>query len=252
MKNNCIFSLIICLCFALPACKQEIKNCQLGKSYSTTGYSTVVPNMYLYNSDGKLIRISYTNGNIDTLQYAADTLSISSFDNQALLLRTLSGIVAPDDYFTSAIKTTYAGNGTVSSTENLNLEHNAEGRLTKCITASATGTTVLSLNYFEGNSTTGVEYRGTTLAAKYIFYHSHIENKTGIDDLYGTFAPYWGHPSKNLLDSVHRIVFPAADTVRTQYTHTLDANGYVSKTIETRLSGGATTLYHTYQYFNCR
>lgn len=253
MKNKLLF-FAICIAFiaTTTSCKKNIETCKLGKYYESDGNSTPTANVFTYYDNGKLKSISYTNKSKDTLVYSVDTLTIFTFDNNGVLTSSVKGILNGSGYFSSAIKTSFDILGAITNTENYSFEYNAEGNMTKQTTNNSSGTRILSLTYSGGNSVSGVLYKGVILDKKYIFYHNAVENKTGVDDLTGVFNPYFGTASSLLLDSI-RIISPAtSDTVRIQYAHTLDNNGYISKTIQTWLSGGVPTKYHTYQYFDCR
>ncbi len=235
----------------LVSCKKNIKSCKLGKYYLSDGNSTPSPNVFSYYEDGKLKRVVRTDGSKDTLVYNADTLTLLTYDNNGVLTGDFTGILNANGALIAGTKNTYDFSGSLTGTDYIAFEYNANGNMTKQTTNNTSGATILSLTYDGGNTVTGGLYSGGVLNKRYFFYHNTAENKTGVDDLTGAFTPYFGKPSDNLLDSIHIIQPATSDTVRIQYAHTLDNNDYLSNTIQTWLTPGVQTKYHTFQYFDC-
>lgn len=252
MKNNILLIVITLLVtVAVSSCKKNVQTCKLGKYYLSDGSSTPAPNVFSYYQDGRLKRIVHSDGAKDTLAYNADTLTVLSYDNTGLLIENFTGLLNASGSVTAGTKTSYDISGTVTGTDYLLFEYNASGNLTKETTNNTSGATILALAYDGANTATGTLHVSGFLTKKYFFYHSTAANKTGIDDLTGEYIPYLGKPSGNLLDSIHIIQPATSDTTRIQYSHTLDNNEYLSKTIQTWLTPGVQTKYHTYQYFDC-
>ncbi len=250
-SKNLLFLIGICFVVILPSCKKNILNCKLGKYYLSDGTSTPAPNVFSYYEDGRLKLIVHTDGAKDTLSYNADTLTILSYDNTGVPVENFTGLLNSSGSVVSVIRNTLDFSGNITATDYIVFEYNANGNLTKQTTNNTSGATILSLGYDGGNTATGSLYISGILNKRYVFYHNNALNKTGIADLSGEVTPYFGKSSANLLDSI-RIIQPAiSDTVRIQYAHTLDNNDYVSSTIQTWLTGGEQTKYHTYQYFDC-
>ena len=253
MKNK--FALLLTglvLMAILPSCKKNEQTCQLGKYYLSDGSSTPAPYVFSYNANGKVTRITYADGGKDTLTYDADTLTITTYDRDNLLATLFTGLINSNGSVTSGVKNTYDYFGNLTATDYLAYQYDGNNRLTKQTTNNTSGATILSLVYDGGNTKTGGLYTGGVINKRYYFYHNAAQNKTHVDDLNGVLTPWLGISSANLLDSIHIITPSTADTVRIQYAHTLDANGYLSKSIQTWLTGGVQTKYHTYQYFNCQ
>ncbi len=252
MKNRYLVFLVTALLVTgFSSCKKNPQTCRLGKYYLSDGSSTPNPNTFTYYESGQLKSITYTNGSKDTLAYDASTITILSYDKSGLLLTGFTGLLNGNGAVTSGTKNTYDFNGNITATDNLSYEYNADGRMTKQTTVNGSGTTFLSLVYDGGNTTTGGYYSGGFLNKKYFFYHNKAENKTMIGDLSLAYTPWLGKPSANLLDSLRIITPTTDDTVRIQYNHRLDENDYVSNTVQTWLTPGVQTKYHTYQYFDC-
>jgi YD repeat-containing protein len=249
MRNNLLLLLAL-MTLSISSCKKKVEDCKLGKSYASDGSTTPSPNTFSYYSDGRLQKVVYANGTTDTLAYSNDSVYILTLNNVDSVTAVFAGKLNSSGYVTSARKdmVDYAGN--VLSTEEYALEYNAEGNLTRKTVTNLGGTTDLNLNYDAGNPATGTLYYGSTLDRRYIFFPNTVENKTGLDALNSVLTPYFGKPSENLLDSTY-IITSADDTIRVQYAHTLDANEYVSKTIQTYLTHETDTRYFTYQYFDC-
>jgi hypothetical protein len=249
MKNNLLLFLALVAALSTTSCKKKIENCMLGKSYVSDGSTTPSPNTFSYYSEGRLQKIVYGNRTKDTLSYNGDTIFIRTLNNVDSVTSVFTGILNSNGYIVSGRKNAvdYAGNVIIS--EDYSLQYNAEGNLTKKTITTPAGTSDFNLNYNGSNSATGTLYLGSNLDKRYIFFHNDIENKTGIDDMNSVLTPYFGKPSANLLDSTH--IITSTDTIRIQYAHTLDANEYVSKTIQTYLTHETDTKYFTYQYFNC-
>lgn len=231
------------------SCKKKVESCKLGKSYISDGSSTPNPNIFSYYSDGRLQKIEYSNNTKDTLIYNADTLVVRTLDNTDSTTAVFTGVLNSAGNVTTGTKVYLDYSGNITSTESYLLEYNAEGNLTQKSVTDATGLTILSITYNGNNSATGTLFIAGVLDRKYTFYHSGVSNKTDIDDMNGVFTPYFGTPSANLLDST--FIITSTDTTKIQYSHTLDANEYVQKTIQTYLNHGADTKYLTYQYFDC-
>ena len=235
----------------LFSCKKKIENCKLGKSFISDGSSTPNANTFSYYDNGKLKSIKYSNNERDTLIYAADTLTILHFDYRDSLISVFLGLTNGNGLVTTGSKTNFDFSGNLTSTEYFVHEYNTEGQLSKQSISNALGTTILSLSYTGGSSSSANFYNGATLEKKYFFFHSKAANKTGLDDMNSVFTPYFGTPSFNLLDSTHIILVSSNDTVKIKYEHTFDSNDYVNKTVVTYLTPGFQTKYHTYQYFDC-
>ncbi len=252
MKSNLsLVILSIMVITTLVSCKKKIENCKLGKSYVSDGSSTPNSNTFAYYGNGKLKSIQYSNTERDTLVYLADTLTILHFDYRDSLMSVFLGLTNGNGLVTTGSKSNFDFNGNLTSTEYFVHEYNTEGQLTKQTISNAFGTAILSVSYAGGNSSSANLYNGATLEKKYFFFHSQAANKTGLDDMNSVFTPYFGTPSFNLLDSTHIVLVSTNDTVKIKYEHTFDANDYVSKTVETYLTPGLQTKYHTYQYFDC-
>ncbi len=252
MRNKSLLLLIgILVISLLPSCRKDVKTCKLGKYYLSDGSSTPSPNIFLYNENGKVKRIGYTDGSKDTVIYNADTITIISYNRYDSLATTFTGLLNASGSVTSGAKNSYDIYGNLTGTDYLAYEYNAEGRMTKQTTNNTSGATILSLTYDGGNTKTGGLYTGGLLNKRYYLYHNTAENKTNVNDLNGVFTPWLGNSSANLLDSMHIITPSTSDTVRIQYAHTLDDNSYLSKTIQTWLTPGVQTKFHTYQYFDC-
>jgi antitoxin component YwqK of YwqJK toxin-antitoxin module len=253
MRNNSLLIFLSALLIVLlPSCKKGEKTCQIGKHYFSDGNTTPNPDVFSYYEDGRLKKIGYANGTKDTVRYNGDTIVVLSFDRYDSLTTVFTGLLNANGAVSTATRNSYDNSGNVILSEGLSFEYNAEGRLTKQITTQNGANAVLALNYDAGNSTTGSLHLGSLIIKKYTFWHSTTENKTGVDDLNGVFMPWAGKPSANLLDSVRIIVPASADTIRVLYHHTLDANGYVSKSSESTFAPTVNTKYRTYQYFNCQ
>lgn len=249
MKNKILYLLTILCAFAIASCKKKAETCKLGKCYISDGNTTLTANTFYYYPDGRLKKITYTNKTKDSLIYNSAGIIINTFDDNNLLVSVFSGAMNAAGYVTSGTRVYYNGLGAVTSTDSFALTYNADGNLTQQVISNSFGASILNLNYLAGNSATGTFANGIDSAKKYTFYHSTAGNKTGIDEWNGVFTPYFGKPSKNLLDSVH--ITSATDSIRIQYAHYLDANDYVGKTIQTYLTHGVATKYFTYEYFDC-
>lgn len=252
MRNNICFGFMLLTVLAiLPSCKKKIETCKLGKAYTSDGSSTPTPNTFSYYENGKLKSIQFSNNERDSLIYTADTLTVLHFDYRDSLSSQFTGITDGNGLVTTGNKISYDFSGNVSNTEYYLNEYNSTGKLTKQTISNSLGTTILALTFTGGNSSTGNLYNGATLEKKYFFFHSTALNKTGLDDMNIVFSPYFGKPSDNLLDSTHIVLVATSDTIKIKYEHTIDANDYVSKTVQTYLTPGFQTKYHTYQYFDC-
>jgi hypothetical protein len=249
MKNNLLFLLALAAVLSFSSCKKKVETCKLGKSYASDGSTTPNPNIFSYYSDGKLQKIVYADRTRDTLSYSADSIFIRTIDNFGMSTALFSGVLNSNGSVVSGTKAFLNPSGAVTGTEDYALEYNSAGQLTQKTITNSLGATVLSLNYDGSNTKNGTLYIAGLLDRRYEFHHSTAENKTNIDDMNGVFTPYFGKPSTNLLDSTY--IITASDTIRVQYAHTLDANEYVSKTVQTFLSHETDTKYFTYQYFDC-
>jgi hypothetical protein len=247
MKNSLL--LFICALAVLSSCKKGVQTCKLGKYYATDGSNSVVANTFFYDGSNRLIKIAYQNGTKDTLVYSADSIYVRSYDDRDSLTALLLGALNSNGYVTNAVKHTYDFLGNVTASDNYTLQYNADGTLSQQTIANTGGTETTIYEYTDGNRSSGKLFVGATETEKYIFSHSNAENKTGIDDNNGVYAPYFGKPSKNLLDSLQ--VFAGTDTTVAIYTHTLDRNDYVTKTIRTYLRPAIESRYYTYTYFDC-
>ncbi len=253
MKSK-VVALVILSFLMLTACKQKVHNCKLGRHYATDGTSTPAGggDVFLYDASGRVTKVTYSSKSMDSLVRVADTLRVFNFDADYKLVSVLQGVTNGFGYVTTATKTSYDISGAITGTENYLYEYNAEGRLTQKTTSTSGGTSILTLTYTGSNPTSGLLYNGVNLEKKYFFYHGTAENKSFIDDFNGVSTPYFGKPSAQLLDSAHVVLATTSDTLRVQYTHTLDANDYVNKTVESWLTPTVNTTYHTYQYFDCK
>ena len=254
MKNSIAFAVMMLTAVLFSSsCKKKIETCKLGKHYATDGTSTPAGggNVFVYDAAGRISKITYSNKSIDSLVRVADTLWVFNFSPDYFLVSLLQGITNGAGNVTSATKTSYDLTGAVTGTESYLYEYNATGNLTQKTTSTSGGTSILTLTYTGSNSVSGLLYNGVNLEKKYFFYHGTIENKSQIDDFNSVVTPYLGKPSAQLLDSAHVILSATSDTLRVQYTHTLDANDYVTKTVESWLTPVVNTTYHTYQYFGC-
>ncbi|MFN8286574.1 MAG: hypothetical protein U0V74_07475 [Chitinophagales bacterium] len=250
MKSKLLLAATAVVLLSVSACKEKIKNCKLGKAYITNGSSTPNPNTFFYNEDGSLSKIKYSNENVDSLVYSADTLWVITRDYRDSVVAIFKGIKNADNNVVSGVLTGYDFMGGVSSTDNYNMTYNADGTLDGQNISNGGGSVIYSYSYDNGNRVGGKKFVGATETENYIFFHSKVENKSGIDDWNKVFTPYFGKPSANLLDSAWTIT--NGDTIRVTYNHTLDANDYVTKTVQTYLSPGFQTKYYTYQYFDCK
>ena len=250
MKNNTLFLLTIVMVLSVASCKKKVETCKLGKAYISDGNTTPNANTFSYYSDGKLQKVVYADKTKDSVAYSADTIYIRTYDVNDSVISLFAGVLNSNGDVVSGVKDNLNYSGSITSTDIYSLEYNAEGKLTKKTITNSLQSTLLNLNYDGGNTATGNLFIGGVLDRSYTFYHNTIENKTGVDDMNAVFTPYFGRPSQNLLDSM-RIVTAADDTIRVQYSHTLDANEYVSKTTQTFLTTNADTRYSTYQYFGC-
>ena len=252
MKSKLVILLfVVSFLIGVTSCKKDIQSCKLGKSYISDGNNTPLPNTFSYYENGKLKSIIYSNNEHDTLYYVADTLTVTHFDYRDSVAFIVKGIVDANGNLLSASKTTFDYTGVVTDSETWTNEYNSDGRMTKQTVNNTLGTTNLVVNYSGSNSVSANFYRGVILEKKYFFYHNAVANKTGLDDFNNIFTPYLGKPSANLLDSVHMVLTATFDTVKIKYDHTLDANEYVGKTVQTYLTPGFQTKYYTYQYFGC-
>lgn len=249
MRNNLLFLTILGV-LAIAACKKKEQYCKLGKFYATDGANYSIPNTFYYDANNKLVKITYADKTKDTLVYSADTLRIKKYDYRDTLISLFNGLLNGNGYITTATLVTFDVSGNITSTENYSLQYNADGNLLQFSLSNANGTQTRVYTYTNGNRTTGKLFVGGTEQEKYVFYHSTALNKTGIDDNNGVCTPYFGKPSKNLLDSLH--IIAGADTTRIRYTHQLDGNGYVIKTVRSYLTPGVDTKFFTYSYFDCR
>jgi YD repeat-containing protein len=253
MRNSlCLIAACILTFGVIQSCKKADKTCSLGKHYLSDGSTTPVPDVFFYYDNAKLKRIEHTDGSKDTVSYNADTITVLTYDRYNVLASVYTGVVNGGGAAISAVKNTFNNSGTLTGNEAITYEYNTEGRLTKQTTVNSSGTSILVIDYTNGNSTTGSVHVGPVTSKKYYFFHGTTENKTNVDDLNGVFMPWLGQPSANLLDSMHILSPAISDTVRVQYTHTLDANGYLDKTSETTFHPGVSTKIHAYQYFHCQ
>ena len=253
MKNNLALIIVFASIISIaPSCKKEMKTCQLGKYYLSDGNSTPAPTTFSYYNDGRLKTLGYSDVSKDLFTYVADTIYIRTTDYRDSLSAQLTGLLNSNNAIISSVKNSFDYFGNTTATEYAANEYNADGNLTKQTINNAAGTTILVLNYTAGSATTGTFFESTSITKRYIFYRNLIANKTGIADLSNVLSPLTGKSSATLLDSMHVIRPILNDTIRVTYAHSLDENNYVSKTVETYLSPGFQTKYHTYQYFNCR
>lgn len=250
MKSKLLLAATAVVLLSVTACKEKIKNCKMGKAYITDGSNTPNANTFYYDGDGRLSKITYSNQSKDSLVYSADTLWVITRDYRDSVTAIFNGILNADGNMVSGVLTSYNFAGTVIGTDNYNMTYNANGTLDGQNISNGSGTTIYSYTYDNGNRATGKKFIGATEAENYVFFHSNVENKSGIDDWNKVFTPYFGEPSNNLLDSAWTIA--SGDTIRVKYEHSLDANGYVTKTTQTYLSPGFQTKYCTYQYFDCK
>ncbi len=249
MKNNFFILLAVVSVFTISSCKKKVENCKLGKSYVSDGNNTPNPNTFFYYDNGNLQKITYNDQSKDTLVYNADTLIILTFDSRDSVLSVFTGILNGSRNVIAGTRVYYNYFGNVINTESYSVDYNTDGNLTLQTITDGAGTKTLALEYLSGNTASGTFVDGVNPDKHYVFFHNSVANKTGIDDLNGVFNPYFGKPSKNLLDSTH--IISAGDTIRIQYSHSIDENEYVSQTIRTYLTPGVETKYFTYQYFDC-
>jgi hypothetical protein len=250
MKHSFLLGLAVVSTLTFTSCKKKIESCKLGKSYISNGNSTPNANTFSYYSDGRLKKILYSGGSKDTLAYYADSISISSYASENTLSTVFTGVLNGSGQVITGTKATLDGQGNTLSSQQYTMTYNAEGNLIQQAITYAVSTDIFQYYYTGGNADSAVSYLAGARNLTYVFFHGDVENKTGIDDVRGVFTPYFGKPSKDLLDSAH--IFTALDdTIRIKYTHTLDENEYVNKTVQTYLTPGVNTKFFTYQYFDC-
>lgn len=251
MKNSLPLFFISCLFLFSSSCKKKEQFCKLGKSYSTDGSNTPAPNTFFYYGDDRLQKITYTSGYKDSIAYSADTITIYSFDDIDSLSAMFKGTLNGGGYLENGAKISYDYLGNIVGTDNYSIQHNADGNITQLSVSNTSGTTATTYDYLNGNRSSGKEFVGATLQKKFVYFASTALNKGEvIDDELGVFTPYFGKPSKNLLDSLY--VIEGTDTARIRYTYQLDANDYVIKSVRTYLApAGVDTRFFTYSYFDC-
>jgi hypothetical protein len=250
MKNSLPLLFICAILLFTSSCKKKEQFCKLGKYYSTDGSNTPAPNTFFYYDDDRLQKIIYSNHYKDSVTYSADTIIIHSFDDRDSLVSVLRGILNGSGYLETGVKTGYDYTGNVTTIDNYSLQHNADGNVTQKSVSNSSGTTTNTYEYAGGNRSIGKLYVGSVLQKKFVYFHSTVLNKSGIDDDLGVYNPYFGKPSRNLLDSMY--IIEATDTARVRFTHQLDVNGYVLKTVRTYLAPvGVDTRFFTYSYFDC-
>lgn len=247
MKNSLL--LLVCALVAVSSCKKGEQTCKLGKYYITDGSNTKPANTFFYDGSDRLIKIEYQNGNKDTLVYSADSLYVQSYDERDSLTALMLAKLNTEGYVTNAVKHSFDFFGAIVSSDNYTLQYNADGTLAQQSISNTNGTQTTIYEYTDGNRTSGKLFVGATETEKYIFGHSNVVNKTGIDDNNGVYSPYFGKPSQNLIDSLQ--VIAGTDTTVAIYTHTLDNNDYVIKTVRTYVKPSVESRYFTYTYFNC-
>ncbi|MCW5908918.1 MAG: DUF4595 domain-containing protein [Chitinophagales bacterium] len=248
--RSSLLLLAICGVLFTSSCKKKEQFCKLGKFYATDGANYSTPNTFTYDAANRLIKIAYVDKTKDTLVYSADTLFVKKYDYRDTLLSLLSGLLNSNGSITSATLITFDASGNVTGTETYSLQYNADGTLSQFSLSNSSGNETRIYTYADGNRATGKLFVGGIEQEKYVFFHSTALNKTGIDDNNGVFTPYFGKPSKNLLDSLH--IIAGGDTTRIRYTHQLDGNGYTIKTVRTYLPPSVDTKFFTYSYFDCR
>lgn len=251
MKNSIPLLIITCLMLFSTSCKKKEQFCKLGKYYSTDGSNTPSPNTFSYYEDDRLKKITYTNGYKDSVAYSVDTITVYSFDDRDSLNGIFKGLLNSNGYVESGAKVSYDYIGNITGTDNYSIQHNADGNITQLSVSNTSGTNATTYEYISGNRASGKLFTGATLQKKYVYFASNVLNKGGIiDDELGVFTPYFGKPSKNLLDSAY--VIEGTDTARIRYTYQLDANDYVIKSVKTYLApAGVDSRFFTYSYFDC-
>lgn len=250
MKSSFATLLFLVIIFSFSSCKQKEKTCKLGKYYVSDASNTPPPNVFSYYSDGRLQRIIYSNGSKDTLFYRSDTLHLLSFDERDSLSFEFTGNLNSNGDVLMGVKTQYDYLGSIMQVDNYNMQYNASGNLVQQSVSNTNGVITTTYNYEEGNRISGKLFSGAVLQKQYLFFHSKADNKTELDDDSGVFTPYFGRPSKKLLDSL--LVITGGDTAKIIYSHSLDANSYVTKTVRAQLPPTVDTKYYTYAYFDCR
>lgn len=251
MKNSYLLPLLALIIgfSTLNSCKKKDKTCQLGKVYNSNGNVTPNPSVFSYYENGNLQKITYSNKSIDTIAYTNDSLYLWTYNDQGTLTAILEGQLNGSGYITTAAKTFVDINGNTTATATYNCQYNADGNLTQLTLVDANGTTTQVYTYANGNRADGKVFNGATLSSTSYYFHNSAENKTGISDELDVFTPYFGKPSKNLLDSVQ--VIANSDTTRILFNEKLDANGYLNSATRTYVPTVANTRYFTFSYINC-
>lgn len=250
MRSKVVPLFLLVFVFSLPSCKPKEKTCKLGKYYVSDASNTPPANTFSYDSDGRLQKIVYSDQNKDTLFYEADTLHLLSYDERDSLTAEFIGNMNSNGDVVTGVRKLYNFLGNLVQVDDYHLEYNASGNLTKQSVSNTNGVMTTTYNYTDGNRSEEKIFSGAVLQRKYLFFHSHADNKTGVNDDEGVFSPYFGRPSKKLLDSLW--VITGSDTTRIIYSHELDANGYLLKSVRAQLHPTADSKFYTYAYFDCR
>lgn len=253
MKSNVWVALLIATVSTVFSCNKKEQTCNLGKMFTTDGSNTTRPTIYSYYADGRIQKVVYPTLNKDSIAYTADSVFVWTRDNKDSLVAYLAATLTNGQNISIGTKTYYNYLGAITGTETITAQYNTAGQLDSKTTNSGNGLQANTFNFANGNRTTGKHYSGSTHDVDYLFFYGTAENKTGVDFFELSYQPLFGKTDNNLLDSIYLIQLPAKDTIRVQFAHTLDRNGYLSKTVRTYLTpvSGMDTKYVTYQYFNC-
>lgn len=249
MKNSYLFVLVLITALGLYGCKKEQQSCKLGKVYISDANSTPLPNTYSYYADGRIQKIVYSNRSKDSLVYQNDSLWVITRDYRDSVIAVVEAAVNSNGAITSGLKTNFDFLGNPGSTETITATYDANGLLNTLSMNGGGGLMAYNYQNTGANRSSGRRFNGSTVTEEYIYFYNSTENKSGVDYTNGQFAPWFGKASANLLDSAY-IILPT-DTVRVKYTHSMDKNGYVSRTVQTFFAPGFDTKYYSYQFFDC-
>lgn len=253
MKSNVWVVVLAAFAVTVSSCNKKEQTCNLGKMFVTDGSNTTRPTVYSYYADGRIQKVLHPTLNKDSIAYTTDSVFVWSRDNKDSLVAYLAASLANGQNIGTGSKTYYNYLGAVTGTETIAAQYNTAGQLESKTTNSSSGLQANTFNYSNGNRTSGKHYSGSTHDIDYLFFYNTAQNKTGFDFFEFNYTTLFGKTDNNLLDSIYMIQLPANDTIRVQFAHTLDRNGYLSKTVRTYLTpvSGMDTKYVTYQYFNC-